>query len=166
MQIKSKNPDVTLALTEFFAELSGHFKTDLGRDACERYCSCKENRPLWPIRFGLKAVGIVDSEKEGRLRVSVTGEYALENDEKPKNLNGFRVDLAREATGQPLGGHVVHEEISRIVRENEGMLIKPAHKALLKAILDVQTDEDLKSSAHAARARTAKMAYAKVKQQM
>lgn len=159
MQLTFTDPTTKekLVLTEFKTEIDGGFKTALGRDPDDRYYRCddEEKLRLWPIRFALIAKGIIDTAKEGRLRVTVTTSYTLDKGKAPESKNGIRISLRRETTDQELGGFAAQDRVGAMVRAKADQLAAPAQSALLASITEIRKGEDVASSAHAARARVA-----------
>lgn len=159
---KTKNK---LVLSVFEASFSSRTKSSFGRDhSSHGYCS-DEATTLWPLRFGMKITGVIDMAKEGRLRATFEGDFVYEKTGVLKNQGrGWRVDVERESTAQKLGGFVIHNTLADMIREKDEALQRPIKQALVAALARVKKDEEVASSAHAARARVADMVRKTVKE--
>lgn len=146
-----------LTISTFKAEIGSDFKMALGKDPDNhRYlCDDEDRLRIWPVKFSLIANGAIDTAKDGRLRVTISGSYTLEKGKAPENKGGFRIALRRETTDQDLGGFVAHDRIGAMVRAKADQLAAPALAAVLSEITSIRKAEDVASSAHAARARVA-----------
>lgn len=167
MQIKIIDPTnkETLVLDEFEARIEGNFNSALGKDPSEsRYRCSEESQKIYPIQFVFTAIGYIDTAKEGRLKVEARAFYKVQKGENPETKDGFSISLVRSAISEKLGGHIQHERIAKLIRENLSKLTVPAKSCLLAKINAAQNVEEECSSAHAARARVAKMIAGELKQ--
>lgn len=146
-----------LMLTHFTVELVDKFSNALGKIPGRRNYSCDDAAAtIWPLHLSVNIKGTMDMAKEGRLLVALSGSCTYEKTGVVQmGMRGFKVDLERMSTSQTLGGFVMHEAISALVREKEASLHKPILAALVTAISDIKKEEERLSSAHAARARVA-----------
>lgn len=144
-----------LVLSEFKADLGSGFDRSLGVCPCGSRYYCGDDKPkTWPIKFSLFASGILDSTKEGRLRVTVTGDHVLAKGKAPENKDGFRIRLVREATGQEIGGFTAQDRIGAMVREKAASLTAPAKVAMRAAVEAIWKDEQKKIEGHIQRRKT------------
>jgi hypothetical protein len=167
MQIKITDPinKETLVLDEFEAKLQGSFDSALGKDPSEsRYRCSEDNQKMWPMYFNFTATGFIDTAKEGRLQVTAKAFYKVQKGEEPATKEGFHISLVRSAISEKMGGFVQHERIAKLIRENLPKLTGPAKACLLVQVAKAQKKEEECSSAHAARARVAKMIAGELKQ--
>ena len=153
-----------LVLTEFKVDIDNAFGFALGKDPGARGYRCDEDsQRLWPIKCALTASGIIEVAKEGRLRVTVGANYTIYKNLAIQHKDGYGISLRREATGQDLGGHLLHDRVAAMVRAKEEALLPPLLASLRAAIVGIRDAETLASSAHAARARVASTVHTTLK---
>lgn len=153
-----------LTIESIKAGIAGNFDTALGKNPCARHYTCdEEKQQIWPLHFDVTLYGVIDTKKEGRLRVTARGAYKLDKAGTLRDIQGFSVSLTREATGDKMGGFQNHDRIAGLIRDHADQLTKGIQAALMGEIAKAQKTEETASSAHAARARVAKMIGAEVK---